>query len=362
MRNRQLRWAGPVALTAILVACSSGQTPPQPVRMPESATISSTGPAPLTTAIALPFEPMDLTFSAAANKLYMSGLEGGPPAWRTYAVPLSAPPQPIERLDTAFGEFPNQFVVNDKLRRGYALVSDGVIKVFNTDSDVLISTSQKPSCYLQVIAISQTTGVLYGGGMSDQGECLAQFDPDGRIIREKVVAPSVKGQNPLVQRITVNSVNGDVFYTNPSSAACADQTLTEKWRMPVDGPDQALDLGLEPKTNTVYVQVGQFPVISPARISVLDARTGKQRAEFRGPGWTNGFAAIGDGRLFVLFFNSNDLYVLSDGTSILTKFTSLGDIPGRSPSDPKWLQADTTSRRVFVSPGGDARTILVYRY
>jgi hypothetical protein len=29
MRNRQLRWAGSVAMTAILVACSSSQTPPQ---------------------------------------------------------------------------------------------------------------------------------------------------------------------------------------------------------------------------------------------------------------------------------------------------------------------------------------------
>ncbi|MGO9510584.1 MAG: YncE family protein [Mycobacterium sp.] len=280
---------------------------------------------------------------------------------RAYVVSLSSPAGAIKRLDTAIDDQPHHIVVNDKLRRGYALVV-GAIKVFNTDSDALISTSQKPSCSPEVIAINQATGMIYGGGLSNKGECLVQFDSDGRIVRENVVAPSVQGKNMLVQRIAVDSASGDVLYTNPSSVGRADQMLNEKWRTPVDGPAEVQDLGFEPHSNTVYVTVGNFPVISPARVSVLDGGTGSQRGEFSGPGWTSQFAATGDGRLFVAFFNSNDLYALSDGTSTLTKFASLGDIPGRSPSDPKWLEVDTAGRRLFVSPGGDGHKILVYQY
>ncbi len=188
-----------------------------------------------------------------------------------------------------------------------------------------MSTSQKPSCSPEVLAINQATGMVYGGGLSDKGECLVQFDSDGRIVRENVVAPSVQGKNMLVQRIAVDSASGDVLYTNPSSVGRADQELRQKWRTPVDGPAEVLDLGFEPHSNTVYVTVGNFPVISPARVSVLDGGTGSQRGEFSGPGWTSQFAATGDGQLFVAFFNSNDLYALSDGTSTLTKFASLGD-------------------------------------
>ena len=323
--------------------------------------MSSTGPPPLVTAIALPFLPMELTFSAAMNKLYVTGLEGQPPRIRAYVVSLSAPAGRIERLDTSINYVPEHIVVNDKLRRGYALVP-GAIKVFSTVSDALVSTSDKPSCSPQVLAISQATGLVYGGGASDKGECLVQLDSDGRIVRENVVAPNVKGQNMLVQRIAVDSASGDVLYTNPSSVGRADQMLVEKWRTPVGGPGEAQDLGFEPRTNTAYITIGAFPVISPTRISVLDGRTGKQRGEFSGPGWTNEFAATGDGRLFVAFFASNDLYALSDGTSTLTKFASLGDVPGSSASDPKWLLVDTAGHRLFVSPGGDAREILVYRY
>lgn len=361
MWNRQLCWAFAIALTAILVGCSSSKMPSQPSRPSESAPMSTTGPAPLMTAITVPFEPMELTFSASSNKLYVSGLEGNPPVMRAYVVSLSAPAGAIKRLDTSIDALPHHIVVNDKLRRGYALVV-GAIKVFSTDSDTLVSTSQEPSCSPQVLAINQATGMIYGGGLSDTGECLVQFDSDGRIVRENVVAPSVKGKNMLVQRIAVDSASGDVLYTNPSSVGRADQMLTEKWRTPVGGHGEAQDLGFEPKTNTAYVTVGDFPVISPAMISVLDGGTGTQRGEFSGPGWTSEFAATGDGRLFVAFFNSNDLYVLSDGTSTLTKFASLGDIPGSSPSDPKWLAVDTTGRRLFVSPGGDGHKILIYRY
>jgi hypothetical protein len=73
VRNWQLCCTAAIALPAILVACSFSRTPPQPLRMSQPATISSTGPPPLTTAIALPFEPMSLTFSASVNKLYASG-------------------------------------------------------------------------------------------------------------------------------------------------------------------------------------------------------------------------------------------------------------------------------------------------
>lgn len=323
--------------------------------------MSSTGPSPLTAAVALPFLPMELTFSAATNKLYATGLEGGPPRMRAYVVSLSAPIGPIGRLDTLINGLPEHVVVNDRLRRGYALVA-GAIKVFSTDSDTFILTSDKPSCSPQVIAISQASGIVYGGGVSDKGECLVQFDSDGRIVRENVVAPHVKGQNMLVQRIAVDSASGDVLYTNPSSIGRADQMLREKWRTPIGGPGEVQDLGFEPKANTAYITVGQFPVISPARILILDGRTGKQRGEFSGPGWTNEFAATEDGRLFVAFFNSNDLYLISDATHTPTKFASLGDIAGSSPSDPKWLFADTVGHRLFVSPGGDAHKILLYRY
>ncbi|OBK50776.1 hypothetical protein [Mycobacterium sp. 1081908.1] len=304
---------------------------------------------------------MELTFSTATNKLYATGLEGGPPRIRAYVVSLLAPAGPIERLDTSLGDLPEHVVVNDKLRRGYALVP-GAIKVFSTDSDTLISTSDKPSCSPQVLAISQATGIVYGGGVSDKGECLVQFDSDGRIVRENVVAPHVAGQNMLVQRIAVDSATGDVLYTNPSSVGRADLMLRERWRTPVGGPGEIQDLGFEPKTDTAYITVGQFPVISPARISVLDGHTGKQEGEFSGPGWTSEFASTGDGRLFVAFFNSNDLYMLSGATNTPTKFASLGDIPGSSPSDPKWLFVDTVGHRLFVSPGGDAHKILLYQY
>jgi hypothetical protein len=39
--------------------------------------MSSTGPPPLTAAIALPFAPTELAFSAAANKSHVIGIEGG---------------------------------------------------------------------------------------------------------------------------------------------------------------------------------------------------------------------------------------------------------------------------------------------
>jgi hypothetical protein len=333
--------------------------------MSQPATISPTGPPPLTTAIALPFEPMDLTFSASANKLYASGMEevsGGPPQWRQYVVSLSAPSGPIERFDTSIKGLQQHLVVNDKLRRGYALMMAGDIKVFSTDSDTLVSTAQKPSCYLETLAINQATDVVYGGGAVDEGACLVQFDADGHIVHENVVGPNVKGKSPMVGSIAVDSASGDVLYLNAFGIARADKMLKEKWRTPVGGPGEAMALGFEPKTNTAYVAAGADPVISPTRISVFDAGTGTPKGEFSGPGHCQGFAASGDGRLFVIFFNSTDLYVLSDGASTMTKFVSLSYIPGWAPSDTRWLEVDTAGRRLFVSPGGDRQKIAVYQY
>lgn len=366
MRNRPLCWAVVIALTAILAGCSFDRTPSHPPRMSEPATISSTGPPPLTAAIALPFEPMDPTFSASANKLYVNGMEevsGGPPQWRAYAVSLSAPTEPIERFDTSITGTQQTMVINEKLKRGYALMMSGDIKVFNTDSDTLVSTAHEPSCSLEALAINPATGVVYGGGLASGAGCLVQFDADGHIVRENVhVGPSAQGKPPIVGSIAVDSASGDVLYVTASGVARADNMLKETWRTPIDGLDTPPGMGFEPKTNTVYVEVGHLPVISPTRISVFDAGTGKPKGEFSGPGWSHGFAATGDGQLFVTFFNSNDLFVLSDGASTLTKFASLGQIPGWAPSDARWLEVDTAGHRLFVAPCGDRQKIAIYQY
>jgi hypothetical protein len=369
MRNRQSCWPVAIALTAILAGCGSIKPPPQqPQRMSQPATISPTGPPPLTTTIALPFQPMDLTFSASVNKLYASGMEavsGGPPQWRDYAVSLSAPSGTIERFDTSITGTQQHLVVNDKLRRGYALMMSGDVKVFSTDTDTLVATAQKPSsCYVQVLAINQATNVVYGGGAANEGACLVQLDADGHIVRENVVGPNVKGKSPSIWDIAADPASGDVLYVNAFGVARADTMLKEKWRTPVEvpsGPGEMV-LGFEPKTNTAYVAVGADPVISPARISIVDAGTGSRKGEFIGPGHPQGFAATGDGRVFAMFSNSTDLYVLSDGASALTKFVSLSDIPGWKPDDSRWLEIDPAGRRLFVSPGVDRQKIAVYQY
>jgi hypothetical protein len=256
-------------------------------------------------------------------------------------------------------------VVNDKLRRGYALMMSGDIKVFSTDSDTLVLTAQKPlSCYLQVLAINQATDMVYGGGAANEGACLVQFDADGHVVRENVVGPDVKGTSPRIWDIAVDPASGDLLYVNAFGLAHADKMLNEKWRTPVEVPSGGgqMVLGFESKTNTAYVAVGTDPVISPTRISVVDAGTGTRKGEFSGPGHCQGFAATGDGRVFAIFFNSTDLYVLSDGASALTKFVSLSDIPGWKPSDSRWLEIDPAGRRLFVSPGGDRQKIAIYQY
>ncbi len=114
-------------------------------------------------------------------------------------------------------------------------------------------------------------------------------------------------------------------------------------------------LGFEPKTNTAYVAVESDPVISPSMISVVDAGTGTRKGKFSTPGHGQGFAATGDGRVFAMFSNSTDLYVLADGASALTKFVSLSDIPGWTQDDSRWLEIDPAGRRLFVAPGAAGR-------
>jgi hypothetical protein len=123
----------------------------------------------------------------------MEAVSGGPPQWRQYVVSLSAPSGTIERFDPSIKGLQQHLMVNDKLRRGYALMMGGGIKVFSTDTDTLVSTSQKPSCVLQVLAINQVTDTVYGGGATAEGACLVQFDADGHVVRENVVGPTVEG-------------------------------------------------------------------------------------------------------------------------------------------------------------------------
>ncbi len=334
--------------------------------MSQQATISPTGPLPLTTTIALPFEPMKLTFSASVNKLYASGMEsvtGGPPQWRDYAVSLSAPSGTIERVDTSITGTQQTLVVNDKLRRGYALMMSGDVKVFSTDTDTLVTTAQKPSsCYLQELAINRATNAVYGGGAANEGACLVQFDADGHVVRQNVVGPHAHDKSPIIHGLEVDAASGDLLYVNAFGLARADTMLNEKWRAPIAGPGQPWSMGFEPKTQTAYVVVGADPVIAPPKILVFDAGTGAPRGQLSGPGSCQGFVASGDGRVFVTFYNSTDLYVLSDGASTLTKFVSLADIPGWAPSDSRWLEIDPAGRRLFVSPGGDRQKIAIYQY
>jgi hypothetical protein len=193
-----------------------------------------------------------------------------------------------------------------------------------------------------------------------EGACLV--DTDGHVVRENVVGPNVKGTSPRIWDIAVDPASGDVLYLNAFGLAHGDKMLKEKWRTPVDGPGEPITMGLEPKTNTAYVEVRADPVVTPTKISIFDAGTGTPKGEFSGPGQVQGFAATGDGRVFAIFSNSNDLYVLSDGASALTKFVSLSDIPGWKPSDSRWLEIDPAGRRLFVSSGGDRQKIAIYQY
>ena len=120
----------------------------------------------------------------------MEAVSGGPPQSRQYVVSLSAPSGTIERFDPSIKGLQQHLMVNDKLRRGYALMMGGGIKVFSTDTDTLVLTPQKPSCVLQVLAINQVTDTVYGGGATAEGACLVQFDADGHVVRENVVGPT----------------------------------------------------------------------------------------------------------------------------------------------------------------------------
>jgi len=364
-----------VVLAAAVVACSGS---------PSASKSQSKSPQPTAGAailIGLSFSPAELNFSAGSNKLYVS--EVFPESGATYVVSMSAPGKAPARLDESINGFSTHIVVNGRLKLGYALIEKpslagspalgGVVRVFNTDTDTLISTSTQPSCVAQVLTVNEASGMVYGGGMSPTGECLIEFDSAGHIVRQADVAPLSRTQNRLIQRIETDPATGDVVYMDPYSVGRADQSLTEKWRTPVPGAGvpsntvftsqgQGNDMGFEPTSGTVYVSVCGAGVIAPATIAIYDGHTGKQTGQFTGPGSSSQFAADHDGRLFAVFFNSADVFVLPNGASTLTKFATLTDVAGLSPDDPKWLAVDPVRHRLFVSPGGTAQSIYLYSY
>jgi hypothetical protein len=373
--GRRVCLAVVVVLAAAVVACSGS---PSASKSPSKSPQPTAGSATL---IGLSFPPAELTFSAGSNKLYVS--EVFPESGATYVVSMSAPGKAPARLDESINGFSTHIVVNGRLKLGYALIEKpplagspalaGVVRVFNTDTDTLISTSTQPSCVAQVLTVNEASGMVYGGGMSPAGECLIEFDSAGHIVRQADVAPLSRTQNRLIQRIETDPATGDVVYMDPYSVGRADQSLTEKWRTPVPGAGvpsntvfpsqgQGNDMGFEPTSDTVYVSVCGAGVIAPATIAIYDGHTGKQTGQFTGPGSSSQFAADHDGRLFAAFYNSSDLYVLSHGATTLTKFAALANVPDLSPDDAKWLAVDLSAHRLFVSPGGNAHSVYLYSY
>lgn len=93
----------------------------------------------------------------------------------------------------------------------------GAVRVFNTDTDTLVSTIEPPSCVAQVLAVNDASGMVYGGGQSATGECLVEFDSSGHLVRQNDVAPLSSTQNRLIQRIEADPASGDVVYMDPYS-------------------------------------------------------------------------------------------------------------------------------------------------
>ncbi len=281
---------------------------------PKPPQVSTAGAATL---IGLWFEPTELTFSTGSNKLYVTDISGKP---ATYAVSMSALTKTPPRLDGSIAKSTNHIAVNNKLRLGYALTISGALRVFNTDSDTLVSTTEPRSCEAMVLAVNEASGVVYGGGFSATGECLVKFDSTGHFVGEKDVAPGGI-RNPMIQRIVADPASGDVIYMDPYGVGRADQTLTEKWRTTAPGVSRssdiysgphASDLGYEPISATVYVCVTQSSMAAPATIAIYDGHTGKQTGHFAPPA-SDQFAADQEGRLFVAFDRSSDLYSWTAG-------------------------------------------------
>lgn len=345
-------------LVMAAVGCSHVSAPQsQPQSPPSSAPAKDQG----VTFIELPFHPTELAYSSGSAKLYVFQTF---PSWGTiFVASTSSPAAKPVLLDNSISQRDvHHIAINNALKRGYALLDSGDVRVFNTDTDTLISTTPHRSCTAEVLAVDEAAGLVYGGGLSSTGQCLVQFDSAGKLVREHDVAPLVRTENRLIQFIAADPVRGGVVYTDPHHVARADQSLNETWRTPVGGPSEANDLGFEPKTNTVYVSAGGPPVVAPAKISVYDGANGAAVTQFTGPGSAQDMVPDGDGRLFALFFNSADVYELPGRASGLKTFTSLGKVPGWSPSDAQWLAVDQSGHRLFVSPGGNDRRVYVYSW
>lgn len=359
-RPRRSGWALAATLVIATVGCShpaAQQPQPQPQQPPSSAPTK----APGVSFIEFPFHPTELAYSSGSAKLYVFQTF---PSWGTiYAVSTYSPAaKPVQLDESIVHGGVHHIAVNNALKRGYALLASGDLRVFDTDTDTLISTTPRRSCTAEVLAVDEATGLVYGGGLSPTGQCLVQFDSAGQLVREHDVAPLVRTENRLIQFIAADPVRGGAVYTDPHHVARADQSLSETWRTPVGGPSEANDLGFEPKTNTVYVSAGGPPVVAPATISVYDGANGAPVTQFTGPGSAQDMLPDGAGRLFALFFNSTDIYELPGRASALKTFTSLGQVSGWSPSDAQWLAIDQSGHRLFVSPGGNDRRVYVYAY
>jgi hypothetical protein len=338
-----------VMLVAAVVGCSHHQAPPQPPV------------AKNRNVIALPQAPAEITYSGGSNKLYIAHVS---PSSGWLVVPLSAPTQAEEFPDHSIDADAQHIVVDDKLKLGYALGTLGAIRVFNTDSDKVVASTQ-PVCEANVLAVNARTGVVYGGGYSARGECLVQIDSSGHIVRDDVGGATGPGHN-IIQRITVDPTNGDVIYSDPSGITRVDGSLKEKWRTSVGDPFQPLDIGLEPRTDRIYVSLTgpngvALPVTTPASFRVYDGQTGKQVGTVAGAPWE--FVADGTGHVFTVLStpSSRDLSVLTGGGTTPSKFASLDDIPGLKPSDMIVLQIDPSGRRLFVA-AGDFKNVYVYTY
>jgi DNA-binding beta-propeller fold protein YncE len=324
------------------------------------------GPPQLSTAgnatgIGLWFEPTELTFSTGSNKLYVTDLSGKP---ATYVLSLSALTNTPQRLDSSITD-DGAIAVNNKLKLGYTLNETGsTLRVFNTDTDKLVSTTELRPCQPQVIAVDEATGTVYGGGLSAAGGCLVKLDSAGRIVGEKDVASA----GGMIQRIAADPASGDVIYMDPYGVGRADQTLMEKWRAPAPGVSRssntgsgldASDMGYESSSDTVYVCVSPTSRAAPATIAIFDGRTGKQTGQFTSPGSSDQFAGDREGRLFVALNNSRDVYVLDHGAQSLTKFQTLPDVSDKFSRNVEWLAVDPAGHQLFVSPGSGNS---VYKY
>lgn len=261
---------------------------------PRPPQLSTAGAA---TGIGLWFEPTELTFSIGSDKLYVADLTGKP---ATYVVSMSALTKTPPRLDESITGGTSHIAVNNKLRLGYALDNLGTLRVFNTDTDTLVSTNEPRSCKAHVFAVDETSGLAYGGGLSATGECLVEFDSAGHLLAEKDVAVRSGSQNRMIQRIAVDPASGDVIYMDPYSVGRADRALIQKWRTPASGVStagdgfsgpHANDMGYEPISATVYVCVGPTSTTAQATIAVYDGHTGKQTGQFTAPASTDQFAA-----------------------------------------------------------------------